>query len=57
MPFTIPAGGRSMAAGRAEEEEVVAVTSGGTERFSIGREEIEMPVNKHLHSQMEQAKR
>lgn len=46
-----------MAAGRAEEEEVVAVTSGGTERFSIGREEIEMPVNKHLHSQMEQAKR
>jgi len=34
MPFTIPEGGRSIAAGRAEEEEVVAVTSGGTEKFS-----------------------
>lgn len=34
MPFTIPEGGRSMAAGRAEEEEVVAVTSGGTEKLS-----------------------
>lgn len=37
MPFTIPDGGISIVAGRAEEEdeEVVAVTSGGTEKFSI----------------------
>lgn len=36
VPFTIPDGGRSIVAGRAEEEdeEVVAVTSGGTEKFS-----------------------
>lgn len=40
MPLTIPAGGRSMAAGRAEEQEVVAVTSGGTETFSKRREKM-----------------
>lgn len=36
MPFTIPDGGRSIADGRTEEAgvEVVAVTSGGTEKFS-----------------------
>lgn len=48
MPFTIPEGGRSIAAGRAEEEEVVAVTSGGTEKFSKKREKIEMAVNIYL---------
>lgn len=39
MPFTIPDGGRSIADGRAEEAgvEVVAVTSGGTEKFSEKR--------------------
>lgn len=36
MPLTMPDGGRSMLAGRSkeEEEEVVAVTSGGAETFS-----------------------
>lgn len=48
MPFTIPEGGRSIAAGRAEEEEVVAVTSGGTEKFSKKRENIEMAINIYL---------
>lgn len=39
MPFTIPDGGRSIADGREEEAgvEVVAVTSGGTEKFSGNR--------------------
>lgn len=34
IPLTIPEGGRSMAAGRADGVEVVAVTSGGTEKLS-----------------------
>lgn len=38
MPLTMPEGGRSMFAGRSEEEEeVVAVTSGGAETFSEGK--------------------
>lgn len=36
MPLTMPEGGRSMFAGR-REEEVVAVTSGGAETFSEGK--------------------
>lgn len=48
MPFTIPEGGRSIAAGRAEDVEVVAVTSGGTEKFSKEREKIEMAINIYL---------
>lgn len=44
MPLTIPEGGRSIVAGRAEEEdvEVVAVTSGGTEKFSRRGRKIEI---------------
>lgn len=48
MPLTIPAGGRSITAGRAEEQEVVAVTSGGTETFSKRREKMEMAINIYL---------
>lgn len=40
IPFTIPEGGRSMAAGRAEGVEVVAVTSGGTEKLSKKRRKL-----------------
>lgn len=40
IPLTIPEGGRSMAAGRAEGVEVVAVTSGGTEKLSRKRRKL-----------------